>query len=153
MTCPPGERPNSGENEDVSIRNSCRASTETKLLVPPMALKACAAPVPDSLMLGVVATTPKFADTPSTVKLFALVLCLAILNCPGEKLLLGAMTTPGVNWSNVLKLRPFNGKLSTKLRSITVLTDASVVLISDGPASTVTLSVTDPISRWKFCSM
>jgi hypothetical protein len=39
--------PNSGANEEVSIRNSRGASTETRLLVPPRALNAWAGPVPD----------------------------------------------------------------------------------------------------------
>jgi len=56
-----------------STRNSCRASTETKLLVPPIALRACAEPVPDA-PVPVFAMTPKFAETPSTLKLFASVL-------------------------------------------------------------------------------
>ena len=33
--CPPGVRPYSGANEEVCTRNSCMASTETRLLVPP----------------------------------------------------------------------------------------------------------------------
>src|SRR5579862_4639309 len=116
MTCPPGERPNSGANDDVSIRNSCSASTETRLLVPPRALNACAAPVPDPPG-DKVGLTPKFAETPSTVKLFASLRWPAILNCPGEEPFAGtgAITTPGVSWSSVLKLRPLSGKVSTKL--------------------------------------
>ena len=43
------------------------------------------------------AWTPKFADTPSTVKLLELVLCPAMLNWPGELKLAGAITTPGVS--------------------------------------------------------
>src|SRR5262249_61978731 len=34
-TCPPGVWPNSGAKDEVSTRNSCKASTETRLLVPP----------------------------------------------------------------------------------------------------------------------
>src|SRR5271156_301946 len=96
ITWPPGVRPNSGANEDVSIRNSCKASTETRLLVPPNALNPCVVPIPDppGPEPGL---TPKFAETPSTLKLLASVLCPAMLNCPGELKLLDAITTPGVS--------------------------------------------------------
>src|ERR1700719_1620570 len=149
MTCPPGERPNSGENDDVSSRTSCNASTETRLLVPPKELKACAPPVPDC-PTTVSGATPKLADTPSTVKLLASVLCPAMLNWPGPKATVGAMTTPGVNWSSVLKLRPLSGKLSTKLRSITVLTAPLSVLIIGAPPCTVTVSEVAPTGRVKL---
>src|SRR5579859_4969851 len=114
LTCPPGARPNSGAEDEVSTRNSCMASTDTKLLVPPIALRACNCPVP-LLPIVSVGETPKLADTPSTKKVFASALCPEILNWPGDKPDVGAMTTPGVSCSSVLKLRPFNGKLSTKL--------------------------------------
>jgi hypothetical protein len=42
--CPPGVRPNSGANDDVWMRNSCIASTDTRLFVPPEALSAGSAP-------------------------------------------------------------------------------------------------------------
>src|SRR5271170_834533 len=86
ITCPPGVFPNSGAKDEVSIRNSCKASTEIRLLVLPKTLNACAVPVPDAPTDGAPLAkvpTPKFADTPSTVKLFALERWPEILNCPG----------------------------------------------------------------------
>jgi hypothetical protein len=148
MTCPPGVLPNSGAKEEVSTRNSCNASTETRLLVPPKALNACAAPVPDWATLA--ALTPKFPDTPSTVKLFAFVRWPATLNWPGEKAVVGAMTTPGVSCRSVLKLRPLSGKLSTKFLSITVLTEPDCVFTSGAPAVTVTTSDAAPTGRVKL---
>ena len=76
----------------------------------------------------------ELADMPSTVKLFASVLWPAILNCPvAVAPVVGAITTPGVSCSRVLKLRPLSGKFSTNRRSITVLTDADSVLTSGAP--------------------
>src|SRR6266852_7925127 len=113
MTCPPGDLPNSGANEDVTTRNSCKASTDTRLLVPPTALNACDVPVPDCAASNE-GVTPKLAETPSIVKLLESVRWPAMLNCPvATTPVVGAMTTPGVSCNKVLKLRPFNGKFST----------------------------------------
>jgi hypothetical protein len=57
---------------------------------------------------------------------------------------------PGANVTSCWKLRPFRGRFSTILRSTTVLTVASLVLMGDAPASTVTDSETDPTSRLKL---
>ena len=155
MTCPPGERPNSGEKDDVSTRNSCNASTETRLLVPPTALSAWDAPRPD-LPRERNGVAPKIADTPSTVKLFESALCPATLNCPvngGPFVLIGAITTPGVSCSSMLKLRPLRGKFSAKLRSITVPTAAFSVLISGAPPVTVTVSEIEPRGRLKLMAI
>ena len=53
-------------------------------------------------------------------------------------------TTPGVSMINVWKLRPLSGILSTKVRSITVLTVADSVFTSGAPASTVMVSDAEP---------
>jgi len=74
-----------------------------------------------------------------------------MLNCPvAAAPLVGAMVTPGVSWRRVLKLRPFKGKLSTNLRSMTVLTAADSVFTSGAPPSTVTISCSPPTGRVKF---
>src|SRR6185369_6713679 len=43
-TCAPGVRPYSGAYEEVSTRNSCKASMETRLFVPPVAPRPGNAP-------------------------------------------------------------------------------------------------------------
>ena len=96
------------------------------------------------------ACTPKSADTPSTVKLFALVLCPAMLNCPGVFELEAAITTPGVSCNRVLKLRPFIGRLSTSCLSMTVLTEPDSVFTSGAPPWTVTISEIAPSGSLKL---
>jgi hypothetical protein len=60
------------------------------------------------------------------------------------------VTTPGVIEIRSWKLRPLSGMFWTNFRLITALTDPSVVLIEDAPASTVTLSDLAPIGKVKF---
>src|ERR1700687_503511 len=85
------------------------------------------------------------------VKVLASVLCPLILNCPGSPLFGdGAITTPGVNWSSVLKLRPLSGKLATKFLSITVLTAADSVFTSGAPPVTVTITDVAPMGSVKL---
>src|SRR4029077_19104386 len=102
---------------------------ETRLLVAPNGLNDWDEPLP-VVPRYPPELAPKVAETPSTVKLLASVLCPATLNCPSEVDDEGATTTPGVNCNSVLKLRPFNGSVSTNWRSITVPTEAVSVLTS-----------------------
>src|SRR6266404_3744853 len=51
-TCAPGVRPNSGAKVEVWMRNSCNASSETRLLEPPNALVAGSCPVPPLTKTG-----------------------------------------------------------------------------------------------------
>src|SRR5258708_21251193 len=123
---------------------------EKKLKGVASGVEAGSEPVPNCLPWGVCAKTPKFAETPFTVKLFASVLCPATLNWPGAKVLLGATTIPGVSWRRVLKLRPLSGRFSTNFRSITVLTAADCEFTSGAPPSTVTVSEAAPTGSVKL---
>ena len=51
---------------------------------------------------------------------------------------------PGVSKIRSCRLRPFNGTVEINLRSMTVLTDASVLFSTRPLASTFTVSVTAP---------
>ena len=75
-TCAPGVRPNSGAKVDVWIRNSWSASGGTRLLNVPKKLFAVIMPLPIWVFCKVWIDVsgmdnPKFALTPSTVKLLA----------------------------------------------------------------------------------
>jgi len=139
--------PNSGAKDEVSIRNSCRASTETKLLVPPRALKACA-------HLSQIAPDSALARRRSSLKHIHREI-VRISPLPGNAELtgepgpLGAITTPGVSCQQFVESLPsIVGEFNTLLQLTPGVVIAPSGLVHPVSSALPGRGLMRTISRW-----